>query len=81
MARAKTARSGNSVSQPTTQTVVSSEHGNGNGSNGHTVDLESEIRRRAYELYEQRGRTPGYEGEDWAVAEREISARYSHQSA
>ncbi len=33
---------------------------------------EEEIRRRAYELYEQRGRKPGYEHEDWARAEREL---------
>jgi hypothetical protein len=39
--------------------------------------LQSEIRQRAYELYEQRGRTPGYESEDWVVAEREVIARHS----
>ena len=33
-----------------------------------------EIRRRAYELYEQRGHTPGHENEDWLVAEQEILA-------
>ncbi len=42
-------------------------------------ELEAEIRRRAYELYEQRGCTPGHEREDWAVAEREVMARYNHQ--
>jgi hypothetical protein len=33
---------------------------------------EEEIRRRAHELYEQRGREPGHEHEDWAQAEREL---------
>ena len=42
-------------------------------------DLEGEIRRRAYELYEQRGCTPGRDHEDWLVAEREVMARYNQQ--
>ena len=44
-------------------------------------NLEEEIRRRAYELYEQRGATPGQDHEDWLVAEREVLARYQQQSA
>lgn len=44
------------------------------------TDLEVEIRRRAYELYEQRGYTPGHENEDWLVAEQEVLARFDqHQ--
>lgn len=48
------------------------------------INLDDEIRRRAYELWEQRGRETGHENEDWLVAEREILARYHaqrHQSA
>jgi len=45
--------------------------------NGSSIDLESEIRRRAYELYELRGCAPGHEDEDWLVAEREIKARFN----
>jgi len=41
-------------------------------------ELEAEIRVRAYELYEERGRTPGHEADDWLVAEREIRSRHSH---
>jgi hypothetical protein len=33
---------------------------------------ELEIRTRAYEIYLQRGRQPGYELEDWLQAEREL---------
>ncbi|MGH7699383.1 MAG: DUF2934 domain-containing protein [Gemmatimonadales bacterium] len=33
---------------------------------------EEAIRRRAYELFEQRGGEPGHEHEDWARAEREL---------
>jgi hypothetical protein len=47
-----------------------------------SVDVESEIRQRAYELYVQRGYTPGHEDEDWLIAESEILARpHSQQSA
>ena len=31
-----------------------------------------EIARRAYELYEQRGYTHGYDIDDWLMAEREL---------
>jgi hypothetical protein len=41
-------------------------------SNPAPMELEDQIRRRAYELYEERGRTPGFEREDWARAEHEI---------
>jgi Protein of unknown function (DUF2934) len=35
-------------------------------------DLEEQIRARAYELYEERGREDGHHEEDWLTAEREI---------
>jgi hypothetical protein len=43
--------------------------------------MEEEIRRRAYEIYLQRGATPGREDEDWSVAEQEVRARQMQQSA
>ena len=49
-----------------------------------TVDLEEQIRRRAYELYERRGREDGHETEDWLEAEaelaREINMRLAGQT-
>jgi hypothetical protein len=45
------------------------------------IDLEGQIRQRAYELYEERGRTPGQEREDWFRAEREVLARTNHQQS
>lgn len=45
------------------------------------INVEEEIRRRAYELYMQRGCTPGQDHSDWVEAEREIMARYTQQSA
>ncbi len=44
-------------------------------------DLEEEIRRRAYELYLERGATPGSENEDWLVAEREMRSQQMHRQA
>lgn len=37
------------------------------------VDLEEQIRRRAYDLYEQRGREDGHDIEDWLQAEAELA--------
>jgi hypothetical protein len=81
MAKARVSRNGNgqskkvtAISGPTAVPTIKKNHAE--------VDVEAEIRRRAYELYEQRGYTPGHENEDWLVAEREILARSdSHQSA
>ena len=73
MARAKSPRSGNGrKAEVTTLPVVTSSF---------TPDLQNEIRRRAYELYEQRGCTPGQENEDWLIAEREVLSRYNHQQS
>jgi len=43
-----------------------------------SVDLTTQIRERAYQLYQERGNAPGHETEDWFKAEREILARQSH---
>ena len=45
------------------------------------INLEDEIRRRAFELYQQRGSASGSEAEDWLAAEREVLQRYHQQSA
>ena len=37
-------------------------------------ELSEQIRCRAYELYEQRGREEGHDLDDWLQAESEISA-------
>jgi DUF2934 family protein len=36
------------------------------------IPTEQQIQQRAYELYEQRGRTDGHDLEDWLQAECEI---------
>jgi hypothetical protein len=43
--------------------------------------VEEEIRLRAYELYLERGETPGHESEDWLIAEREVRSRQMHRQA
>jgi hypothetical protein len=43
------------------------------------INLDEEIRRRAYELWEQRGHEPGHENEHWLLAEQEITSRYNGQ--
>lgn len=41
----------------------------------NTCSVEEEIRERAYELFEARGREEGHELEDWLRAEEEIRGR------
>jgi hypothetical protein len=52
---------------------------------GHSAvngaSLEEQIRQRAYELYEQRGRYDGFAKEDWLQAEVEIRGRQVKRSA
>jgi Protein of unknown function (DUF2934) len=50
-------------------------------SNVVPINLEDEIRRRAYELAEQRGFSAGHETEDWLTAESEVLQRYRQQTA
>jgi DUF2934 family protein len=38
-----------------------------------TPDIQEQIRRRAHELYEQRGRHDGHELDDWLQAESEVT--------
>jgi hypothetical protein len=39
-----------------------------------TIDRAELIRKRAYEIYLQRGGVPGREIEDWLTAEREVDS-------
>jgi len=44
-------------------------------------ELAQQIRCRAYELYEERGRTDGHEVDDWLRAESEITNGKSEEIA
>jgi outer membrane protein TolC len=36
------------------------------------AEVEEQIRQRAYQLYEKRGRVDGNDMDDWLIAEREV---------
>jgi Protein of unknown function (DUF2934) len=38
------------------------------------IDLQEQVRCRAYELYEKRGKEDGHEIDDWVQAESEVTA-------
>jgi Protein of unknown function (DUF2934) len=43
--------------------------------------MQERIRRRAYELYEKRGRRDGHHEEDWAQAEEQIRGEHDFDKA
>lgn len=76
MAKAKTPR----TVKPKAEKKVLQMPDSGNGSIVYApADLESEIRLRAYELFERRGYVDGQAEQDWFTAEREIRSRYAEQ--
>lgn len=79
MPKAKTPR----ITKPKTENKILQmpENGNGSGHQFSPADLESEVRLRAYELYQQRGYGDGQPEQDWFAAEREILARHSSRTA
>jgi hypothetical protein len=72
MAKARTPRNG-SKKNDSTQTLQSVAEPK---RNIIPINLEDEIRQRAYEIYEERNGAPGDQHEDWLRAEREVLARY-----
>jgi Protein of unknown function (DUF2934) len=85
MPRAKTPRTNTSPNKQVIPmpevTSASTIRKNGGSAAPTPIDMEAQIRQRAYELYEERGRTPGQESEDWFRAEREVLARNNHQQS
>lgn len=77
MAKAKTPAKPTKARMKTAKKLLQMpESGNGNSAPQYSpADFEAEIRFRAYELYQQRGCTPGQEEQDWIAAEREVRAR------
>ncbi len=63
------------------EVVRNEQRKNGAAPNLIPINLEDEIRRRAYELYQQRGTASGSEAEDWLTAEREVRQRYRQQQS
>ncbi len=75
---------GDSV-QPGVPQLTLEARKDGKPSNVVSINLEEEIRCRAYELYLQRRATAGgetgngNENQDWLIAEREIRSRHGNQ--
>src|SRR5205807_979825 len=44
-------------------------------------EIIEQIRARAYELFEQRGRLEGYDQQDWAQAEAEILVKFQREKS
>jgi len=75
MARAKTARTTTKTNgENTTQPEVKKTATNGDSAARQAL-VEEQIRVRAYELFEQRGKTHGHAHEDWLRAEAEVRQR------
>lgn len=82
MARAKTARTttnGDSNSQP--EIKKASISAINPDSTAHQALLEEQIRFRAYQLFEQRGKTHGHAHEDWIRAEAEVRSQRGNRTA
>jgi hypothetical protein len=82
MAKAKSPRTPKTTTSRSTtgkRLLQMPESGNGSNPQYSPTDLAAEIRFRAYELYEQRGCTPGQEIDDWFAAEREVLSRHDSQ--
>jgi Protein of unknown function (DUF2934) len=80
MPRAKTPRNGT----PSSKQVISMSEATLKKVGATTptpIDLEEQIRLRAYEIWEENGRLEGTEEEDWKQAEREVHARNEQQFA
>lgn len=86
MARAKntptaTKTNGNlSTSNPEVK-KTSGSAGNGDSTQHSNGNVEEVIRARAYELFEQRGRTHGHAHEDWLRAEAEVRRQRGSRTA
>lgn len=84
MARAKTAQTTiktNGDADKTNPEVKKTSSSAGNGDKTQHNNVEEVIRARAYELFEQRGRTHGHAHEDWLRAEAEVRGQRANRTA
>jgi hypothetical protein len=77
MAKARTPRNSSvtPINRKPTEVTELRKPSNGNG------NVEEEIRRRAYELFQERGGEHGHHHEDWLRAEAEVRQRYANRTA
>jgi len=86
MARVKTPRTSTKTNGDVTSTNPEVKKTSGSAGNGDSIhhsngNVEEVIRARAYELFEQRGRTHGHAHEDWLRAEAEVRGQRSNRTA
>jgi hypothetical protein len=62
--------------QPTTPTMVKAEN-----QSEPTPEILEQIRARAHELFEQRGREEGHDLDDWLQAEAEVTQQRAKTKA
>jgi hypothetical protein len=62
--------------QPTAPTMAKAEN-----QTEPTPEMMEQIRARAHELFEQRGREEGHDVEDWLQAEAEVTKQQKQQTA
>jgi hypothetical protein len=62
--------------QPTTPTMVKAEN-----QTEPTPEILEQIRARAHELFEQRGREEGHDLDDWLQAEAEVTQQRAKTKA
>lgn len=66
---------------PFDSTRLSTKHQISSLRDTRSAHLQDQIRERAYELYEKRGRRDGRHEQDWLQAEEEVLARYGLKNA
>ncbi len=77
MARAKMARTPKTNGESTSKPEMKKTDGE---SAARQALVEEQIRVRAYELFEQRGKTHGHAYEDWLRAEAEVRQRIASRA-
>jgi hypothetical protein len=75
----KTTSKKSTAKQASAVTPIS--QGNGVPISSLPEDIQEQIRARAYELYEARGRQEGFHDQDWAQAEAEVMSRYHREKS
>ena len=73
--RARPSKVNDNVMEVETLAKRSAARGTRSG-NGEWTPPRDEVARRAYEIFQKRGSTPGREVEDWLEAERQVRASH-----
>lgn len=77
----KTINSKPTAKPSSTVTPISQGNGAPSFAKADLGELHEQIRARAYELYEARGRQEGFHDQDWAQAEAEVLSRYHREKS